>query len=146
MTTDVTKLLSQVAEYYDDKARTHGATPKGADWRNADSQELRFFELSRIMRGARTGSIAEIGCGWGAFPLWAQRLELKLDYTGYDISDVMLREAEAVCTALPNVRFAKGDRPASMADYVIASGIFNVRFDAPDDNWLDLVRLTIDNM
>ncbi|MCB5175192.1 class I SAM-dependent methyltransferase [Microvirga lenta] len=146
MTTNAPRLLAQVAEYYDDKARTYGATPKGADWRDAESQELRFLELAKVLRGARTGSIAEVGCGWGAFPLWAQRHSLDLDYTGYDISEVMLREAESVCGALPNVRFAKGDRPDAMADYVVASGIFNVRFDAPNDNWLDLVRSTIDNM
>lgn len=139
-------LLSQVAEYYDDKARTYGATPRGADWRDAESQELRFKLLSQVMRGSKTASVAEVGCGWGAFPLWAERQGYEIDYTGYDIAEAMLLEARNACAGLPNARFLKGDRPLVPADYVIASGIFNVRFNASDEEWLAFVRSTIAEM
>lgn len=146
MTARSAEILTQVAEYYDDKARTYGATPKGADWRDADSQELRFVELAKVMRGSSTGSVAEVGCGWGAFPLWAQRQGLVIDYTGYDISNVMLQQAEDTCANLPNTRFIKSDRPTEMADYVVASGIFNVKFDTPNDDWFGLISSTIEAM
>lgn len=146
MTTSVSQLLSQVADYYDDKVRQHGATPRGADWRDAESQELRFAQLAKVMKDETSGSVAEVGCGWGAFPLWAQRRGLDIDYTGYDIAEGMLQEAKQTCLGLKKARFVKGDKISQSADYIVASGIFNVRFEANDSEWLNFAYSTIDNM
>jgi hypothetical protein len=136
-----------VADYYDNKARTFGATPRGADWRDAESQELRFELLSQIIhQPSEYVSVAEVGCGWGAFPLWAERQGYKITYTGYDIAEVMLQEARKICANLTNASFVKSDRPLAPADYVIASGIFNVRFNASDQEWFDVVKSTIAQM
>lgn len=41
------------------------------------------------------------------------------------------------------VRFVAGDRSPRMADYSVASGIFNVRLGELDDGWQSFVRATL---
>ena len=42
-------ILRTVSEYYTDKIRTHGATPRGMDWNDPGSQALRFEQLARLL-------------------------------------------------------------------------------------------------
>jgi SAM-dependent methyltransferase len=135
----------RVAAYYADKLRQHGPTPRGVDWRDRESQEARFAALLEIVD--RPGaSLVELGCGYGALYGYIHQSGLDLSYFGYDISDQMI---EAATTAHPAAEFARldaADLPRRRADYCVASGIFNVRFDIPDDVWLDYVLATTDLM
>jgi hypothetical protein len=146
MTSQRDDLLQQVSAYYSRKVREFGATPRGADWKDQTGQDIRFAQLARITRGARTGSLAELGCGWGAFAGWAAAHGFDFDYTGYDVSDDMLAAARGRFADTPRVAFRSGAEPREPADFVIASGVFNVRFDIPDATWLAYVERTIDAM
>jgi len=146
MTSQPEELLRRVSAYYSAKVRDFGATPRGADWKDQQSQDTRFEQLAKVTRGARTGSLAELGCGWGAFVDWARARKFDLTYTGYDISDDMLAAAHARFSDVPRVAFRAGPRPMEAADFVIASGIFNVRFDISDAAWLAYVDQTVDEM
>lgn len=146
MTLQSNDLLQQVSAYYSAKVREFGTTARGADWKDQEGQETRFEQLAKVTRGARTGTLAELGCGWGAFVDWARDRQLDLDYTGYDISEDMLTAARARFRTVPRVAFRAGARPTGPADFVIASGLFNVRFDIPDDAWLAYVDSTVDDM
>jgi SAM-dependent methyltransferase len=55
-----------VEAYYTDKIRSHGATPRGVDWRDGLSQRLRLCQLSVMWRDARDFSVGDLGCGYGA--------------------------------------------------------------------------------
>jgi len=142
----VATILAQVSQYYSDKVRQFGATAPGADWKDQKGQEVRFEQLAKVTRGARTGSLIEIGCGWGAFAGWARANGFDLDYVGYDVSADMLRAAEQTFGQNPKIRFRLGSRPVEQADFVIASGIFNVRFELSDDEWLAYVDEIVDQM
>jgi Methyltransferase domain len=144
MTSD--RALEHISKYYGEKLRNHGATAAGADWRDQTSQELRFSELVKITEGATAGQLVEIGCGWGAFPQWAVRRGCTFKYTGYDISKEMIQAAKETCKDLPDVDFRWGSSQFQSADWVIASGIFNVRLDTSDAEWRDHVDATIDEM
>ena len=39
----------EVADYYSAKLAEHGETPQGVDWNGAESQVLRFEQLTRII-------------------------------------------------------------------------------------------------
>jgi SAM-dependent methyltransferase len=135
----------RVAAYYADKLRQHGPTPRGVDWRDRESQEARFAALLEIVDRAGA-SLVELGCGYGALYGYIRASGLDLSYFGYDISDQMV---EAASTAYPAADFARldtADPPRHRADYCVASGIFNVRFDIPNDVWLDYVFATTDLM
>jgi hypothetical protein len=139
-------ILARVSAYYSDKVRQFGATAAGVDWKDQRSQDLRFAQLATVMRDNRSGSMAEVGCGWGAFAAWAHAQQCDLHYIGYDISPEMLETARKTVGHLPNVGFRLGAVPSERADFVIASGIFNVRFDIPDEAWRVYVDDTIDSM
>ena len=58
-------ILGDVAQYYGDKLRQHGATPACVDWKDESSQILRFEQLLRVVYDPR-GSVIDFGCGFGA--------------------------------------------------------------------------------
>lgn len=140
------RLLARVAAYYSDKIREHGPTPRGVDWRDTASQEARFDGLRRIFGHEQTGSVIELGCGYGALYGYLKRKKLSFSYHGYDISEEMVAAARATYVGEEMARFDVGSGPAEGADYCVASGIFNVRFDFSDDEWRRHLFSTIDQM
>lgn len=59
-------LLNQVAEYDNDKIVTHGQTPAGVDWNSAESQSLRFIQLSKALPETGAFTLNDLRCGYGA--------------------------------------------------------------------------------
>ncbi|UKJ78095.1 class I SAM-dependent methyltransferase [Azospirillum brasilense] len=134
--------LDRVAAYYSDRLATHGPTARGADWRDECSQELRFARLLDLVGTDNRGSIAELGCGYGALAAFLRRNGRPNPYHGVDIAPDMVRAARETHGGLADVVFEESDAPPP-ADYVVASGIFNVRFDIPDQEWLGFVQETV---
>jgi SAM-dependent methyltransferase len=135
----------RVAAYYADKLRQHGPTPRGVDWRDRESQETRFAALLQIVDGP-PASLVELGCGYGALYGYIRQAGLDLSYFGYDVSDHMIDAANAAYPAAEFAQLNAAELPRRRADYCVASGIFNVRFDIPDDVWLDYILATTDLM
>jgi SAM-dependent methyltransferase len=144
---DVTEnLLDRVAAYYSDKVQLHGATARGVDWKDEGGQNTRFDQLLLVLGDQQRGTLAEIGCGYGALAAYMAKRGLHFDYTGCDISAEMLTAARDFCKDIENVTFEHGTSPSSAKDYVVASGIFNVRFDFHDRTWTQFIWDTIDAM
>jgi hypothetical protein len=122
--------------YYGAKVLSHGATPEGADWRCAPTQQLRFVQLLRLCDIVSSCSLNDMGCGWGALRgFLGQRRQLhRIDYLGWDLCPEMIATAHR---AWPRERrrFVVADSPPRVADYSVASGIFNVRLDVPLPDW-----------
>lgn len=135
----------RVAAYYGERLEQHGPTARGVDWRDEATQELRFARLAEVFRSAGSGSVAEIGCGYGALAGWLHRQGWHFAYAGYDIAPAMVAAARTMHGDIPQASFAEGDR-ADPADFVVASGIFNVRFDIPDEQWRAYVDATLEAM
>lgn len=137
-----TDLLRQVADYYAAKLAEHGETPRGVDWNGADSQQLRFGQLCKLIDGDGSFSINDLGCGYGALYDYLAALHSSFSYAGIDVSAEMI---DAAAQRLPrNVELLCADRPARIADYSVASGIFNVRMDRSDDEWWTYCQATLD--
>lgn len=135
-------VLNQVADYYSAKLAEHGESARGVDWNGEESQVLRFAQLSKIIREDRF-SINDIGCGYGAMVDYFAQHYTHVDYRGYDVSADMVKAAQA---KYPSTVFHHGARPQQQADYSVASGIFNVRLETPDDVWLATIHETLDIM
>jgi SAM-dependent methyltransferase len=133
----VSDLLGKVERYYSSRFAEHGPTARGVDWNGEESQELRFDQLLRIVQGEGPFSLNDWGCGYGAL---AARLDLRVAYTGFDLSEAMLEHARA---AHPGRRFVVDESELPVADYTVASGIFNVKLDVGDDEWRDYVLAMI---
>ena len=139
-------LLDRVAAYYSDKVQLHGPTARGVDWKDEEGQNCRFDQLMLVLGDRKRGSIGEIGCGYGALATYMAKRGLQYDYTGCDISADMLAAARTFCKGVDGVTFEHGTSPSSPKDFVVASGIFNVRFDYDDRTWFRFIWDTIDAM
>ena len=139
-------ILASVGAYYTEKIRSHGPTARGADWRDEASQILRFDQLMRAIGEPAEGySLTEIGCGYGALVPYLRARGTPFAYVGCDVSTEMVEAARRL-HANDDVRFLVGSEAPEPADYVIASGIFNVRFGIDDGRWLDYVTATVERM
>lgn len=137
-------LLDPVAHYYAEKLQRFGATARGVDWNSAESQALRFAQLCRVLRGAGPFSVNDLGCGYGELRDYLQREGFEADYLGVDIAPEMVAAAAARAGNAPRTRFAEGSAPDRVADYAVASGIFNVRLAVPDGEWRAHLLATLD--
>ena len=140
------KILADVAAYYSGKLAQHGTSPQGVDWKNAESQELRFHELCQLFDVDQNFSVTDLGCGYGALVDYLVNEIWSFDYTGYDVSEGMIEAARKRFIGLPNVSFVRGDKPEKKTDYCVASGIFNVRLQHSDPEWRGFLEQTLDLM
>jgi len=137
MENNKTGLLTEVAEYYSSKLAEHGETPQGVDWNGELSQTLRFEQLCKIINSPDPFSINDLGCGYGAFyDFLIQRYEI-FSYSGIDVSEKMIQAAEQRYQNISHTNFVASSEPKQIADYGIASGIFNVRLSCSDVEWRD---------
>ena len=138
------EILSEVATYYSEKLEKYGQNPLGVDWNGEASQILRFHQLSRIINMPSKFSVNDLGCGYGAlFEFLSDKYE-NLTYTGIDVSNSMIRAAKQRYQETLQTRFIFAGEPDQVADYGIASGIFNVRMSRSDSEWLTHLESTLD--
>lgn len=137
-------LLDEVSAYYTEKVRTHGATPLGVDWNSAASQEIRFAQLLKLID--RDGTIGDYGCGYGALHGYMRRHGYRHEYRGYDISSVMLAEARRMIGSAAGATFHERADALRSCEYIVASGIFNVRLQQSSADWKQYVIDTIHDL
>ncbi len=138
------RLLAKVERYYADRLREHGATARGVDWPTEMSQRVRFEQLARILPSDRPFSVNDVGCGYGGLVEFLDDTELRADYLGVDVSPSMIQAARERYASRTSSRFEVGSAPDRIADFAIASGIFNVRLDEAREDWEDYVFASLD--
>lgn len=136
--------LAQIDTYYTRALRQHGPTPRGVDWNGETGQRLRFRQLATLVEPVQGFSLNDLGCGYGAFRDYLVDCGLSFDYHGYDISADMLEAARARQPEASHTRFVRAAAPDHIADYGIASGIFNVRLQTSNPEWQQYIRATLD--
>lgn len=139
------KIIKGVKEYYTEKIKNNGVGAKGVDWNSKESQYLRFEQLCNVINKDQF-SIIDYGCGYGELINYIDAKYSKYDYFGFDISDEMLAEAQKLFQANSNVKFSS-QLNENKTDYVIASGLFNVKLNlATNEEWLAYILETLNNM
>lgn len=144
MQNNKTDLLTEVAEYYTSKLAEHGATPRGVDWNGEEGQTLRFEQLCKIIDTSNHFSINDLGCGYGALYGFLLNKYKELSYSGVDVSESMIQAAEHRYKDQSQARFFISSEPAQVADYSVASGIFNVRMGRSDEEWRSYLEAILD--
>jgi len=139
--------LHQVKAYFEDKLTTYGATAQGADWNSSLSQEIRFDQLIKIICEVSGFSILDYGCGYGAL---ADYLRLKgFEYTlyvGYDILEPMIQTARQLHEGMEQVTFTSDFEQVPAVDYAVASGVFNIRFNASYEEWTEYTLTCLEKL
>lgn len=141
-------LHAEIERYYTHKVLTHGATALGVDWACQPTQELRFVQLLKLCDFRKELSLNDVGCGYGALLafLLKRHRSACVDYLGTDISEAMIAQAQP--SSRPNIRaqFIVGSAIPRVADYSVASGIFNVKLAQPATRWTLFIKKTLADM
>jgi SAM-dependent methyltransferase len=141
------RLAEQAGHYYAEKLREHGPTPRGVDWNDERTQRIRFERLLDLVAGVDGPfSLNDYGCGYGALVDSLAELHAGFAYTGYDVAGDMIHEARKRYADEPRARFTSDRAQVERADFTVASGVFNVKQDAPEDVWSAYVLQTIDEL
>jgi|SRR5437762_13102630 len=128
-------ILESVEQYYTEKLKTHGPTARGVDWNSPESQALRFEQVLKVCDADSAFSINDYGCGYGALSDFLVQRGYSVQYRGFDVSDQMIAEAKKLHRRLSNCDFFREESNLTVADYTVASGVFNVKLRATDDEW-----------
>jgi SAM-dependent methyltransferase len=137
-------IRSSVATYYASKLAAYGPTPEGVDWNGVTSHELRHRQFLRLIDGIPDTSLLDLGCGFGDFFRFLRTEGHRGRYIGYDIAPNMIAEALQLHGQGADRQWLVGAEPEEEVDFAIASGILNVKGDAPIEVWERYVRETID--
>ncbi|WP_428026088.1 class I SAM-dependent methyltransferase [Arcobacter sp.] len=138
------KVHQNINKYYTDKINQYGVTPKGVDWNSEESQFIRFDQLSKVI--TCTGfSINDIGCGYGKYTDYLESKFKDFSYVGYDLSEDMIISAQK---KYPHYKFIKTNiqDEIQVSDYSIASGIFSVKMQHLEYEWLSYILSTLENL
>jgi SAM-dependent methyltransferase len=138
--------VGRAAAYYAGKLRAHGPTHRGVDWNSMESQELRFRQLLRICDGEPRLDVNDYGCGYGALVDYLAADGRALEYAGYDAAPEMVEAARARHAATPDCSFTSNRADLAPRACTIASGIFNVKFDADRDAWWEYIAAELDDI
>ena len=145
---ELTGIYTGIAAYYSAKIARFGATPSGVDWTCQATQEMRFVQLLKLCDFTSPFSLNDLGCGYGALIAYLDRRhdDCAVDYLGIDVSEAMVRRARRLWRDRGNAAFALGHASPRMADYAVASGIFNVAQDQPRHDWERFVAASLDDL
>lgn len=138
-------LHAQTERYYTTQVLRHGATPLGVAWPDQLTQELRFVQLLRPCDLSRPFTLNDLGCGYGALLGFLDRRHRgnKVDYLGIDLSEAMIEQARRLWCTRKGAAFHQGAESPRNADFGVASGIFNVRLEAAQTHWEELISDTL---
>ncbi|KQW97874.1 class I SAM-dependent methyltransferase [Flavobacterium sp. Root420] len=139
------KIINQVSEYYTSKIKKHGTTAQGVDWNSPESQELRFEVLSNLIQEQEHFSILDFGCGFGSMFDYFNLKYSSFEYIGFDVAEEMIVAALNKFPTQENAKWTSS-LPIKKTDYVIASGIFNVKLENTNEDWLTYILETLEKI
>ena len=143
-----TSPLDAVSAYYSGTLQRFGAMPLGVDWPNRLNQELRLVQLLKVCDLSAPRSLNDVGCGYGALRTLLSRRHRRaqIDLLGTDVSPAMVGAARRRWRHRADCAFEVAEGAVRLADYSLASGIFNVKLACPLPEWEALVAGTLDNL
>lgn len=138
--------LQKTREYFRDRLEKYGATPLGLDWNSAESQYIRYEQLLKVIDEKENYSLLDYGCGFGSFYDFLINKGHRLFYSGFDIVEAMIEKGQKLHSADANASFFSDPADLAPADYVIESGIFNMKQNDQSEDWEKYVIQTLDEM
>lgn len=135
--------LDAVKAYFTRCIVEHGNSPRGVDWNSVASQEVRFAQLLRVVKPGEPFSILDYGCGYGALSAYLEAQGQQADYYGFDIVQEAVDLARQQHQGTPRRSFLSDESTLPKVDYVVASGIFNVRGESSFEDWTAYVVQTL---
>ncbi|MBI5953723.1 MAG: class I SAM-dependent methyltransferase [Chloroflexi bacterium] len=133
-------------DYFTEKLETFGATAKGVDYNGEQAQQIRFAELVKVINPVSKFSVIDYGSGYGAMFEFLNQRGWDFEYYGVDLIEKMVIAGREKYKAFPNTHFTTDEKELPIADYLVAAGIFNIKLEAPYDEWQNFVCETLPRM
>lgn len=132
--------LTPIRDYFSMRFAQNGQDATGVDWNSAYAQETRFEQLAKVILPEKSFTVLDFGCGYGAMAEWFRRVGLEFEhYYGYDIVKPSLDAGRERYREDPKVSFCESMDEIPVCDYLVASGVFNIKMDADYERWTDYV-------
>ena len=128
-------IQEQIKRHFEEAFDRFGPTPQGVDWNSEQAQVVRFDQLLQVCDLSRPFSLNDYGCGYGALAGYLAARGLDFRYTGYDLSEKLVAQAQQLYAGAGNLAFTTDEAALPTADYTLANGIFNKRFDFDEHAW-----------
>ena len=139
----------EILDFYVQHLRNFGNSSQGVGWKDDHAQLVRFAQLLKLVHEKTEFSINDLGCGVGRFYHYLQSENYTpSNYHGYDILEEMIQLAELSLQPNAKISLTQIETASEMriADYTVASGIFNVKYQAKESQWLKHVLSTLEVM
>lgn len=135
-------ILAKINNYYTNKIRAHGATPLGVDWKNEETQYLRFEKLIQLfnLNPQQSFTINDFGCGYASLYNFLSSKNLAFFYYGNDLSQAMIDEADLKLASNKNYKLSINPKCQNKSDFSVSSGIFNVKLDMDNTAWESYIK------
>jgi SAM-dependent methyltransferase len=142
----INQIKKEINEYY--KIRRNSSTDSSfhMGWKNLLAQEIRFIQLLKIIEREETFSINDLGCGNGSLLRFMNEniRDKSFAYNGYDIMPEMIAEAKTLnINNESNFKLITSVNEIENTDYTVASGIFNLKYNTTEKEWLNYIHETI---
>ena len=136
--------LNSIKEFFAEKIKTFGASPKGVDYQSQQAMDIRFEQLLKVADFSTHFSLLDFGCGYGALADYLIRHNISCGYYGYDIVDEMLINAKNTFKEQTQMFFTSNLQEIPCCDYVVESGIFNKKIENNDKQWTEYILETLE--
>jgi len=113
--------------FYQNAYKKYGQTPKGLNWTNKHSQQIRFELIAQYLKklSSHKDSLIDAGCGFGDFYHYLVKERIFVKYMGYDILEKFVNIAKEKTKQPIMIKDILTD-PLDEADFYVASGSLNI--------------------
>lgn len=140
------EIEKNLKEYYNQNLKQHGSSAKGVGWKSTEAQTVRFNQLVKIIQLKTGFTLNDLGCGVADLYAYLQAQGFQdFHYVGYDMLETMITQAKALYPEVTNATFQEITHASQLqpADFTVASGIFNLKYNIPEHEWLAFILETI---
>lgn len=135
--------------YYGQRQEKEVATFFDVGWKSQEAQYARFLQFERLFRNDKSFTINDLGCGNSELYLFLKNTypDKQVVYHGYDHLDSMIEIGKNRFPSIANcLQVITDASEMKMADYTVASGIFNLKFELEGESWREHILFTIEQM
>ncbi len=138
--------LQIIEQYFLGYFQKFGPSPEGLNWNSAEAQIKRFEQLCKVVDFSYPFSILDYGCGFGSLFDFLKNNGQDFTYIGYDIVEAMISKGEELHMSDSNCRFLNNLAEISHLDYVVESGVFNVKQENDESSWTEYIIKSLKKM
>ena len=127
-------------EYYKQMINSKKDSSRKVGWRDNAAQVKRFKQLYKLIEECDSFDVADLGCGLADFYNFLNLNKINFKYTGYDISEAMVQNV----TNNANVLLINETEDISTHEYIVLSGIFNMKKKVDNKEWCNYITGQLD--